>query len=156
MMFMTWREPSIRLKNRGFKLRFVTSRVLSIRLRNRGFKMRLMTWRALSMSPYRAGPAPDPERWLPLRERQSYRGKRKKTIQIRGAQGSANMSADLKTKEFGGAGMGGGGGGGGGGKGKGPAVEAGLGATPPTDLHFKVSHQKVNSDLLLLGLFRVS
>ena len=37
--------------------------------------MRLMTWRALSMSPYRAGPAPDPERWLPLRERQSYRGR---------------------------------------------------------------------------------
>lgn len=49
--------------------------------------------------PEKPGPAPDPDRWLPLRERSSYRGKRKK-VNIRGAQGAANMSSDLKSKEF--------------------------------------------------------
>ena len=80
--------------------------------------------------PEKPGPPPDPERWLPLRERASFRGKRKK-VNIRGAQGAANMSTDLKSKEFsggagGGSGSGGGGGGGGGGSDKGKAPE-GLG-----------------------------
>ena len=29
-------------------------------------------------NPDKPGPMPDPERWLPLRERDTYRGKRKK------------------------------------------------------------------------------
>ena len=45
------------------------------------------------------GPAPDPERWLPLRERSSYRGKRKKQVNARGAQGAANMSAEARRAE---------------------------------------------------------
>jgi signal recognition particle subunit SRP72 len=64
------------------------------------------------------GPPPDPERWLPLRERSTYRGKRKK-VNVRGAQGAANMSTDLKGKEFSG-GAGGVGGGGATDKGKAP------------------------------------
>ena len=50
--------------------------------------------------PKNPGPAPDPERWLPLRERASFKGKRKKQVTVRGAQGAANMSADDKKKEF--------------------------------------------------------
>jgi len=66
--------------------------------------------------PANPGPPPDPERWLPLRERSTYRSKKKKQVNVRGAQGAANMSAELKTKEFsGGAGVGG--------SGKGKAVE---------------------------------
>ncbi|KAM7267671.1 hypothetical protein ACFE04_009837 [Oxalis oulophora] len=42
--------------------------------------------------PANPGPAPDPERWLPKRERSSYRPKRKdkRTAQVRGAQGSVS------------------------------------------------------------------
>ena len=50
--------------------------------------------------PANPGPLPDKDRWLPLRERASYRGKRKKQVNVRGAQGAANMSADDKKKEF--------------------------------------------------------
>lgn len=71
--------------------------------------------------PANPGPAPDPERWLPLRERSSYRSKKKKQVNVRGAQGAANMSAELKTKEFSG---GAGAGAGAGGSVKGKAVEA--------------------------------
>ena len=49
--------------------------------------------------PANPGPAPDPERWLPLRERSSYRGKRKKQVNARGAQGAANMSAEARRAE---------------------------------------------------------
>ena len=66
--------------------------------------------------PANPGPPPDPERWLPLRERSTYRSKKKKQVNVRGAQGAANMSAELKTKEFSG-------GAGAGGSGKGKAVE---------------------------------
>ena len=39
--------------------------------------------------PANPGPPPDPERWLPRRERSSYRPKRKdKRAQVRGAQGA--------------------------------------------------------------------
>lgn len=57
--------------------------------------------------PANPGPPPDPERWLPLRERSSYRGKRKKQVNVRGAQGAAHMSSELKSKEFSGSGTGG-------------------------------------------------
>ena len=50
--------------------------------------------------PKNPGPAPDPERWLPLRERASFKGKRKKQVTVRGAQGAANMSAEDRKKEF--------------------------------------------------------
>lgn len=51
-------------------------------------------------------PLPDPERWLPKRERSYFKGKKKK-LAVRGAQGAAHMTGDLKLKEFsGGAGGG--------------------------------------------------
>jgi signal recognition particle subunit SRP72 len=50
--------------------------------------------------PKNPGPAPDPERWLPLRERASFKGKRKKQVTVRGAQGAANMSVEERKKEF--------------------------------------------------------
>jgi hypothetical protein len=52
----------------------------------------------------------------------TFRGKRKKQVNIRGAQGASNMSTDLKSKEFSGGagGSSGGGGRGGGDKGKAP------------------------------------
>ena len=50
--------------------------------------------------PANPGPPPDEDRWLPLRERASYKGKRKKQVHVRGAQGAANMSADDRKKEF--------------------------------------------------------
>jgi signal recognition particle subunit SRP72 len=40
--------------------------------------------------PANPGPPPDPERWLPKRERSSYRPKRNKRVQVRGAQGSVS------------------------------------------------------------------
>lgn len=59
-----------------------------------------------NFDPQNPGPAPDPERWLPKRERASYKGKRKK-VTVRGTQGAGGSSADLKSKEFsGGAGGG--------------------------------------------------
>ena len=42
--------------------------------------------------PSNPGPAPDPERWLPLRERSTWKGKRKK-VNIRGAQGASSAKA---------------------------------------------------------------
>ena len=42
--------------------------------------------------PSNPGPAPDPERWLPLRERSTWKGKRKK-VNIRGAQGASSAQA---------------------------------------------------------------
>jgi signal recognition particle subunit SRP72 len=50
--------------------------------------------------PKNPGPPPDPERWLPLRERASFKGKRKKQVTVRGAQGAANMSVEERKKEF--------------------------------------------------------
>ena len=38
-------------------------------------------------------PPPDPERWLPRRERSSYKGKKSKKAQLRGAQGAAPAAA---------------------------------------------------------------
>jgi signal recognition particle subunit SRP72 len=53
-----------------------------------------------NFDPADPGPAPDPERWLPLRERSSYKGKRKKHVNVRGAQGSSNVVAvEEKKKE---------------------------------------------------------
>ncbi|CAL4910165.1 unnamed protein product [Urochloa decumbens] len=44
--------------------------------------------------PANPGPPPDPERWLPRRERSSYRPKRKdKRAQVRGAQGAVTREA---------------------------------------------------------------
>uniref|UniRef100_A0ACD5UTZ9 Uncharacterized protein n=2 Tax=Avena sativa TaxID=4498 RepID=A0ACD5UTZ9_AVESA len=44
-----------------------------------------------NFDPANPGPPPDPERWLPKRERSSYRPKRKdKRAQVRGAQGSVS------------------------------------------------------------------
>ena len=42
--------------------------------------------------PSNPGAAPDPERWLPLRERSTWKGKRKK-VNIRGAQGASSAKA---------------------------------------------------------------
>ena len=42
--------------------------------------------------PSNPGPLPDPERWLPLRERSTWKGKRKK-VNIRGAQGASSAKA---------------------------------------------------------------
>ena len=42
--------------------------------------------------PSNPGSAPDPERWLPLRERSTWKGKRKK-VNIRGAQGASSAKA---------------------------------------------------------------
>ena len=50
--------------------------------------------------PQNPGPPPDEDRWLPLRERASYKGKRRKQVAVRGAQGAANMSADDRRREF--------------------------------------------------------
>ena len=50
--------------------------------------------------PHNPGPPPDEDRWLPLRERASYKGKRRKQVAVRGAQGAANMSADDRRREF--------------------------------------------------------
>ncbi|PKA57689.1 hypothetical protein AXF42_Ash016735 [Apostasia shenzhenica] len=45
--------------------------------------------------PANPGPPPDPERWLPKRERSSYRPKRKdKRVQVRGSQGSVREKHD--------------------------------------------------------------
>ena len=38
-------------------------------------------------------PPPDPERWLPRRERSSFKGKKSKKAQLRGAQGAAPVAA---------------------------------------------------------------
>lgn len=38
-------------------------------------------------------PPPDPERWLPRRERSTYKGKKSKKAQLRGAQGAAPAAA---------------------------------------------------------------
>ena len=47
--------------------------------------------------PANPGPPPDPERWLPLRERSSFRPKRKdKRAQLRGAQGSVSVSKNAQ------------------------------------------------------------
>ncbi|XP_051227513.1 uncharacterized protein [Lolium perenne] len=43
-----------------------------------------------NFDPANPGPPPDPERWLPKRERSSYRPKRNKRVQVRGAQGSVS------------------------------------------------------------------
>jgi signal recognition particle subunit SRP72 len=50
--------------------------------------------------PQNPGAPPDEDRWLPLRERASYKGKRRKQVAVRGAQGAANMSADDRRREF--------------------------------------------------------
>lgn len=44
----------------------------------------------IGFNPANLGPPPDPERWLPKRERSSYRPKRKdkRTAQVRGYQGA--------------------------------------------------------------------
>lgn len=49
--------------------------------------------------PANPGPLPDPERWLPLRERSTYRPKRKdrRGLQLRGAQGSVARSSPAVT-----------------------------------------------------------
>ncbi|KAK4358939.1 hypothetical protein RND71_021168 [Anisodus tanguticus] len=55
--------------------------------------------------PANPGPPPDPERWLPKRERSSYRPKRKdkRAAQIRGSQGAvakeAASSSDMKSNQ---------------------------------------------------------
>mmetsp|Transcript_8258 Transcript_8258/g.30197 ORF Transcript_8258/g.30197 Transcript_8258/m.30197 type:complete len:87 (-) Transcript_8258:737-997(-) len=56
---------------------------------------------------------PDPERWLPKRERSGHKGKKKKQANVRGAQGAGASDAELSKKEFSG-GSGGTAGGGGG------------------------------------------
>jgi signal recognition particle subunit SRP72 len=43
-----------------------------------------------NFDPANPGPPPDPERWLPKRERSSYRPRRNKRVQVRGAQGSVS------------------------------------------------------------------
>ncbi|KAL6516282.1 hypothetical protein OROGR_019587 [Orobanche gracilis] len=60
--------------------------------------------------PANPGPPPDPERWLPKRERSSYRPKRKdkRAAQVRGSQGAvakeaasnANSKANVNSKEI--------------------------------------------------------
>jgi signal recognition particle subunit SRP72 len=49
--------------------------------------------------PANPGPPPDPERWLPKRERSSFRPKKKdkKNAQIRGAQGSVTRDKSVDT-----------------------------------------------------------
>jgi len=55
--------------------------------------------------PANPGPPPDPERWLPKRERSSYRPKRKdkRAAQVRGSQGAvakeAASSSDTKSNQ---------------------------------------------------------
>jgi len=66
--------------------------------------------------PENPGPMPDPERWLPKRERSGHKGKKKKQANVRGAQGAGASDAELSKKEFSGGGAGGTAGGGGGGK----------------------------------------
>ncbi|KAL6616515.1 hypothetical protein ACP70R_038785 [Stipagrostis hirtigluma subsp. patula] len=53
--------------------------------------------------PANPGPPPDPERWLPKRERSSYRPKRKdKRAQVRGAQGAVTREKHEPTANTGG------------------------------------------------------
>jgi signal recognition particle subunit SRP72 len=51
-------------------------------------------WSPQGFDPANPGPPPDPERWLPVRERSSWKSKRKlKSAPMKGAQGSSAAAA---------------------------------------------------------------